>query len=245
MKRFFGRPLTLGHAAGILALVGAIGAGGLAVASIPGPDGKIKGCIRKKAPNKGALRVVDSRRNCAKTETTLSWNQAGRQGLRGPEGASGRQGAQGIQGVPGQTGQTGLQGPAEDRFFGHATLPASTTGQIFAASGATPTPSTGAGNEVNVAAVAPSDFVAKNLRVKLTVAPGAGNRRSFELVVNGATTGGGLSCLITDAATTCTSVTTQQAVTAGSTVALISRQTGSAGTPPATEAMFGWIASPS
>jgi hypothetical protein len=61
-----------------------LAAGGFAVAAIPGPDGVIAGCFKKK---KGTLRVVDTRKKCRKGERRLTWNQKGVPGERGPAGS--------------------------------------------------------------------------------------------------------------------------------------------------------------
>jgi hypothetical protein len=68
-----------------------LGAGGFAMASIPGPGGIIHGCYQK---HNGALRVIDrSRRGpagrCRKSEKPLSWNQTGPPGIPGPQGPAG------------------------------------------------------------------------------------------------------------------------------------------------------------
>jgi hypothetical protein len=61
------------------------GAGGIAYASIPGPDGVISGCRHKQS---GALRVIDSSESCnSSTEIALSWNQTGPRGAQGPSDA--------------------------------------------------------------------------------------------------------------------------------------------------------------
>jgi hypothetical protein len=57
--------------------------GGVAVASIPGPDGVISGCRKNTT---GDLRVVDSAASCPIGYTALNWNQTGPQG---PAGVSG------------------------------------------------------------------------------------------------------------------------------------------------------------
>jgi hypothetical protein len=67
-------------AVALVALVVAIG--GVAYASIPGPDGAIHGCYDNST---GALRVIDpdAGRTCSGVETALSWNQQGPQGPKG------------------------------------------------------------------------------------------------------------------------------------------------------------------
>jgi len=101
-------------AAGVAVL--AVG-GGVALATIPGSGGVIRGCYAKYG---GSLRVIDSAAACRPTENPLSWNQLGQQGPQGapgpqgPAGAKGDQGAQGAQGPkgdPGATGAAGAQGP--------------------------------------------------------------------------------------------------------------------------------------
>jgi hypothetical protein len=67
------------------AIAAALVMGGIAYASIPGPDGVIHGCFG----NNGALRVIDSAASCKSNETSLSWNQTGPTGSRGPTGARG------------------------------------------------------------------------------------------------------------------------------------------------------------
>jgi len=80
--------------------------GGIAYASIPN-SGAIHGCYAKSG---GALRVIDAGvTNCAKTETSLNWNNGGPQG---PAGPSGPQGPQGTTGPQGPQGPTGPQGPS-------------------------------------------------------------------------------------------------------------------------------------
>jgi hypothetical protein len=244
LRSIFGRPLTVGKAAVALGLVGAVGVGGLAVASIPGPGGRIKACARKTAPRKGVLRVIDSAARCRKTERTLTWNQAAPNGSPGAPGAQGGQGAQGAQGIQGVQGQTGAEGPSEVEYLGHTKL----TGkdQLFTPSGKANAVDSGPGKEVTIAALAPSAFVAQNLHVKLSVAPGAGDKRTFEFVVDGVPQSGGPTCVIADTATSCSSASGQQvSVPAGATLALTSLKAGSATDPAGSEAMYGWSASPS
>ena len=90
-------------AAGLALLV--IG-GGVALATIPGSGGVIRGCYAKFG---GTLRVIDQG-SCRATESPLSWNQAGQQGLQGPQGPQGPQGAKGDQGSQGPAGQQGPKG---------------------------------------------------------------------------------------------------------------------------------------
>jgi Collagen triple helix repeat (20 copies) len=109
-QRRWGRR-TLVTAAAVLAVL-AIG-GSVALATIPDSGGAINGCYAKRD---GSLRVIDAPSvSCKSTETALTWNQAGPQGLRGdtgPQGPKGDQGAQGPLGPKGDTGPAGPAGPA-------------------------------------------------------------------------------------------------------------------------------------
>ena len=98
LTKLFRRPLTFGHAFVMLVVVAAIGGGAYGVAATPGPDGRIKGCVKKRNPGKGTLRVIDHNKRCSSRETTLFWSQ---RGLQGQAGAQGVQGAQGLQGPAG------------------------------------------------------------------------------------------------------------------------------------------------
>lgn len=91
------------------ALVAAAIAGGVAYATIPGPDGTINGCYRiSEDDQKGQLRVVNDATACRSNEAPISWNQVGPQG---PQGPSGQAGPPGPQGAPGPQGEQGIQGP--------------------------------------------------------------------------------------------------------------------------------------
>ena len=85
----------------VASIVTALVVGGIAYATIPGPNGVISGCYSNKT---GALRVIDtSKTTCvAKTETQLEWNQKGATGANGSNGAPGASGvvsAQAFHGV--------------------------------------------------------------------------------------------------------------------------------------------------
>jgi hypothetical protein len=68
----------------VLAIVAALlVGGGIAYASIPGPDGVIHGCRKN---TDGSLRVIDSTATCPNGWTALNWSQTGPQG---PPGISG------------------------------------------------------------------------------------------------------------------------------------------------------------
>ena len=89
----------------IVALVALfIAATGFAVGAIPGRDGVIHACYKKKG---GALRVVAAGKKCPRGTRALSWNQRGLAGANGPKGANGPRGATGVQGVGGAKGEAG------------------------------------------------------------------------------------------------------------------------------------------
>ena len=103
LTELFRKPLTVGHGLVMLGVAAAFVAGATSIAAIPGPDGKIKACIKKRAPNKGALRAINHNKRCTRRERTLTWNQKGSPGAQGdpgPQGAAGRNGAQGPAGSP-------------------------------------------------------------------------------------------------------------------------------------------------
>ena len=100
-------------AVGAIVGVGALGAAGIAVASIPGQGGVINGCYNT---TNGGLRVIDSSAGdaCKTGETAIQWNQVGQQGPAGPQGPQGPAGPAGPQGPAGPTGPAGpagAQGP--------------------------------------------------------------------------------------------------------------------------------------
>jgi hypothetical protein len=65
-----------------LVLAGLIG-GGIAYASIPGPDGVIHGCYKT---SDGRALIIDSADTCPNGYTALNWNQTG---VQGPQGVPG------------------------------------------------------------------------------------------------------------------------------------------------------------
>ena len=68
-------------------------------------DAAIKVCANKK---NGAMRYI-TKGSCTKTETALSWNQMGLQGVAGIPGATGGKGDTGAKGDTGTTGVAGAK----------------------------------------------------------------------------------------------------------------------------------------
>jgi hypothetical protein len=73
----------------VAAVLGLLALGGIAWASIPGPDGVIHGCYKTGNPAQGSVIVVDSTASCPSGFTALNWNQTGPQGATGATGPSG------------------------------------------------------------------------------------------------------------------------------------------------------------
>ena len=91
------------------AIVALLVCGGVALATIPGSDGVIRGCYSKSG---GALRIVDSSQTtCPNGEATLAWNQTGPPGPQGLKGDTGLQGPKGDTGPQGATGPPGPSNP--------------------------------------------------------------------------------------------------------------------------------------
>jgi hypothetical protein len=76
--------------AGVLAGAALLFGGGVAVASIPAPDGTVKGCYKN---NGGDLKVIDSAASCPGGYTPLNWSQTGPSGPQGEQGPQGEPGA--------------------------------------------------------------------------------------------------------------------------------------------------------
>jgi hypothetical protein len=94
------------------ALVAAAIAGGVAYATIPGPDNVYSACMLKSL---GTIRLIDKSlpstnfmSHCTDKEIEISWNQAGQPGPAGPQGAKGESGAPGTNGTNGTNGKDGV-----------------------------------------------------------------------------------------------------------------------------------------
>ena len=77
-----------------LITMGLLAIAGIAVASIPAPDGTINACYKNST---GALSVIDSASSCPNGTTPLSWSQTGPAGPAGPQGPAGAPGVSGWQ----------------------------------------------------------------------------------------------------------------------------------------------------
>ncbi len=115
------KPLNVGHALLLLVVGVVVGGGAFAVAAIPGPDGKIKACLKKSGAKKGAVRVIDHNKKCSRRERTLTWNVKGARGLPGAAGQNGQNGQQGAEGIQGPKGDQGEPGPATGPASGDLT----------------------------------------------------------------------------------------------------------------------------
>ena len=74
-------------------------------------DATLKACANKKT---GVMRYISKGSCNKKTETSLSWNQLGPQGLSGSAGTNGTAGAKGDTGAAGAKGDTGTTGTKGD-----------------------------------------------------------------------------------------------------------------------------------
>jgi hypothetical protein len=183
MLSWFRTHLTYANVGVTVALM--LAASGFAVAAIPGPNGNIRGCFKKKG---GKLRVVGHNKKCRGGERRLVWSK------RGPAGVAGQPGARG------ETGPTGPQGsPAASAFLGHtmAMIDNATGNLTFNPSG--PNPGTSVESTVSPNAT----IAARDLVVKLSDPPGAMGTRTFTLRVDGQKTDVG--CAISGTEMTCDS----------------------------------------
>lgn len=89
-----------------LVVVTLLAIGGIAYASIPGPDGVVHACYKISNPAQGALIAIDSAASCPSGYAVLNWSQTGPQGPAGPQGATGPQGPAGTNGVSGYASVT-------------------------------------------------------------------------------------------------------------------------------------------
>jgi hypothetical protein len=92
-------------------------AGGIAYATIPGPDKVFTACMLK---NVGTIRLIDKSlpatnllSRCTDKEIEVSWNQAGQPGPQGTQGVKGEPGAPGTNGTNGIDGHDGFSVTSE------------------------------------------------------------------------------------------------------------------------------------
>ncbi len=95
--------LTFANVAAASALFIAIGGGAFAVGAIPGPNGEIAACFKKRGPAKGQVRLLLAG-GCKRTEVAITWNVQGQQGVPGVAGADGQAGPAGADGTDGADG---------------------------------------------------------------------------------------------------------------------------------------------
>ena len=86
-------------------IITAVSVGAVSFVNAAG-NGTLKACANKTT---GVMRYI-SKGSCKKTETTLSWNRMGSQGLPGASGTNGTAGAKGDTGTTGAKGDTGAAG---------------------------------------------------------------------------------------------------------------------------------------
>ena len=103
--RFSFRSFAIGFGCAALSL------GAVTYANAAG-NGTLKACASKTT---GAMRYI-SKGSCKKTETSLSWNQMGPQGLSGSEGNKGDAGVAGTKGDAGAAGTNGTNGTNGQNF---------------------------------------------------------------------------------------------------------------------------------
>ncbi|MDP3900781.1 MAG: hypothetical protein Q8Q38_00345 [bacterium] len=81
-------------------LVLLVAGGGVALATHGNPN-ELHACYKN---NNGQMRFVGNPADCLPSETAISWNQTGPQGLPGSDGTDGAPGPAGPQGLPGPSG---------------------------------------------------------------------------------------------------------------------------------------------
>ena len=152
----------------------------------------------------------------------------GSPGLQGPMGLQGIPGVQGVPGPTGAAGATGATGAAGAVFFGSSAgqPPGNANLDQYIGIGQAPDRT-----ESNVSVPLPVGGTLSGLRVKQDDSPdnGSGTQtNTYTVMINGASTG--LTCAISELATTCNDTThTVSSVAAGSTVSLRLTPTKSAG----------------
>jgi hypothetical protein len=223
--------ITYANLMATIAVFIVLGGAAYAATSFIGSDGTLHACAKK---NSGGLRLVKPGSKCLKSETGVTWNQAGPRGPQGIQGQTGQNGLAGSPGAPGSPGSPGQPGsPAASLMTGRfpeGTNYASPTG----------TTTTGA-NESQVSTLSPAvPIVARDLSV--TTDHNISGNETFTLTVNGADSA--LSCQALDGnppAFTCQDTTHAVTIPAASTIAIHYVLTNSGG-GAAGVVRFGWRA---
>jgi hypothetical protein len=96
----------------VAVVLGLLALGGIAWASIPGPDGVIHGCYKTSNPAKGSVIVIDHTASCPSGFAPLNWNQTGPAGPQGPPGSVAAIGWETVQEETGTSG--GVVGTSPD-----------------------------------------------------------------------------------------------------------------------------------
>ena len=218
------RALTTGQAGVILLVAAVIGGGAFAVGAIPGPDGSVKSCFKKRG---GQLRVIDSGKRCKRNERTLRFNQRGR---AGPAGADGQPGAPG---ATGETGPTGPQGPSVVLGTIQNAADTTTYGPVTGSAAANTTPA-----ELTVIVPPGGGFTATDLRLEMVgpLTPGPGTSYTFTFEKNNIPTG--VACTVSEFDTGCTSPPGATATFAPGDALRLA--IGNSGTPATRDVAFGW-----
>jgi hypothetical protein len=217
----------------------ALGGGTYAATTLVAKDGKIKACVSKR----GAVRVIAAAKKCAKREKQLVLNQTGPAGKLGARGTTGAQGAQGLPGAQGPAGETGLPGAQGDQGSPAASAILGAIQNLPGGQGATTWPPIGnlqAASDASERVLTPNAaIVARDLAVRLSTAPGAGNIRTFAIKTDDPA-GPVLQCTVSGTATRCDSGAQSVTFPPGTSLHLNAAATGAA--IPATDAQFGWRA---
>lgn len=158
----------------------------------------------------------------------------GAEGAQGPTGADGQPGLDGTTGPTGVMGATGNDGVSSAAVMnGHSSLISFT--QYFATSGV----SSASNLKTGVTTISPAvPVTARNLAVRLGVAPGLGNIRAIFLTDDGALV---LGCIVSNLSTTCTDTSTSALIAPESELVMFSSIGGS---PAASDVDFAFTIGP-
>ena len=221
--------------AAVVALVAALGGGAVAGVAVTSLSQKETKKVRKIAKNQASKAVKGI--------------PAGPEGPAGPKGDKGDQGPQGEPGPEGDQGPDGPQGPqgqegdpgpkgsdAASATYGRIDLGSSTSARVGYGSIAGRTDALADRRDV-VYGSPNATIVARDLRLKLDEAPGAGKSATFTLQDDGVDTA--LSCTISNTSTSCDTGATTAEIAPGSELAL---GVFVSGFVPGQIATFGWRA---